>query len=105
MFDIIEIGKEYGLTGIIGALFGSYALRNWSNRKDIKDLQKAMGEVHDNCHIPLGAFKELKEEVDELKAVDHKLEKELAVMKSELKEIKTDVKQILMHFTLKGMDK
>ena len=99
--EILELAKDYGLGAALAAVMFPWLYsvdrRSRKNRHDVK-------HVHLTCHIPQGAVKELKEEVDELKRVDTGLEKELAVMKSELSEIKTDVKQVLMHLTLKGID-
>ena len=100
--DIIEIAKDYGISVAL-----SIVLFPWIysvDKRSRKNTEKVKN-VHLECHIPRGAVSELKTEVDDLKAVDHDLETRFAVVEESLKEIKGDVKQVLMHLTLKGIDK
>ena len=102
MLDFADLAKEYGLGVAILMLFAPWIYRVDSrSRKNRHSLEN----VHLQCHIPRGAVAELRQEVEELERVDHDLETRFAVVESELREIKTDVKQVLMHLTLKGIDK
>jgi hypothetical protein len=73
--------------------------------KRSKKTAKSVKNVHNYCHIPQGVVEEMKVEIDDLQKVDHDLETRFAVVEESLKEIKGDVKQVLMHLTLKGIDK
>ena len=99
--DIIELAKDYGIGAALAAIIFPWLYSvDRRSRKTKHDIES----VHLKCHIPMGAVEEMKQEIVELEKVDHDLETRFAVMESELKEIKSDVKAVLMHLTLKGID-
>lgn len=102
MVEFMDLAKEYGLWAAVSVMLFPWVYTvDKRSRKTKNDLDN----VHVSCHIPVGAINELKTEVDELKDGEHSLETRFAVMESSLAEIKADVKSVLNHLVIKGIDK
>ena len=109
--EIVELAKDYGIgIAISVVLFPWVYTVDKRSRKNKENLK----HVHLECHIPQGAVKDLKEEVDviksdvsDLKKEDHAMSTAIAEVKVELKDIKagiSEIKDIMQHFTIKGME-
>lgn len=103
--DFVALLKEYGPWTTI-----SFALTFWVWGVDKRSRrnEQSLDTVHSGCQFPQGTIEEMKTEIDELKDTDSTMQNDITEIKTEMREIKdgiAEIKQILQHFTIKGMEK
>lgn len=122
MYDFLLIVKEFGVTiALFVAVFIIlYFIIKWLNKLDTKIkrhshiMEEIKGDVetmHDRCHVPIGAVKDLEKKVSDLEKQDirldgdiKKIDEHLKMLDTSMSEIKADVKSVLNILIEKGIN-
>lgn len=104
MVEFVDIAKEYGIGVALSLILFPWVYSiDRRSRKTEGDIKN----VHGECHIPIGALKEIQVDVSTLKKDNHTLDNRFVAVETSLsrfERIETKLDEVLMHLTKKGMD-
>lgn len=104
MIDLMDLAKEHGLWAAVSITLFPWV---WSLDKQLRKTKGELDNVHGECHIPIGALHEIKDDVSELKRDNHTLDNRFVAIETSFarfERIETKLDEVLMHLTKKGID-
>lgn len=115
MYDFLMIVREFGPSVGLLILFGALGIKLviWINKLDTKikrhshimeEIKSDVENIHNRCHVPIGAVKDLEKKVSDLEKQDlrldgdiKKIDEHMRSQDNSITEIKVDVKEILKY--------
>lgn len=122
MYDVLMIVERWGPSAglLILMLIIMIPVVKWLNKLDTKikrhshimeEIKEDVDKIHDRCHVPVGAVRDLEKKVIALEKQDllidgniKKIEEHMKAQDNSMSEIKTDIKSVLNILIERGIN-